>query len=257
MSNVNFWTLSHFLGFFKRLLTAHWGALVALLMGVCLPLYIFESLAVTVWRNKSSFPWDEPLLEAIHATAQPQLDWFAATLTKLGVFWGVFPAATVIAIGLLSLRRWRSLAYLITVLSGSVVINRSAKMLLHRTRPSLWASIAPESDYAFPSGHAMSSMTFVAALLVLTWGSRWFWFVLAGGSLFVVSIGWTRLYLGVHFPSDVLAGWLVSIAWTVGASLLIRPRFTPANAAIEDKLTVSETASLAEPMGIAASKKDE
>jgi undecaprenyl-diphosphatase len=92
----------------------------------------------------------------------------------------------------------------------------------------------------------MSSMTFVVALLVLTWGTRWFGMVLSLGSLFVVSIAWTRLYLGVHFPSDILAGWMVSIAWAVGLSLLIRPHLTPSPAVPETTLTPREEESIAQ-----------
>jgi membrane-associated phospholipid phosphatase len=120
-------------------------------------------------------------------------------------------------------RRWRKLAYLITTLLGSIIINRTAKTLLHRVRPHLWESPAPEFDYGFPSGHAMSSMTLVVTLVILTWGSRWGMLVLVTGGIFVLAIGWTRLYLGVHYPSDILAGWVASIAWATGVSLLIKP----------------------------------
>jgi undecaprenyl-diphosphatase len=72
----------------------------------------------------------------------------------------------------------------------------------------------------------MMSMTLVATLVILTWGSVWCWVVLIVGSLFVLAIAWTRLYLGVHFPSDILAGWMVSIAWAIGVSLIIRPHLT-------------------------------
>ncbi len=49
------------------------------------------------------------------------------------------------------------------------------------------------------------------------------------GGLFVVAIGWTRIYLGVHYPSDILAGWLVSIGWAVGVSLIVRPHLRRAS----------------------------
>lgn len=55
------------------------------------------------------------------------------------------------------------------------------------------------------------------------YGDRWRWFVVFIGSLFVLAIGWTRLYLGVHYPSDIVAGWMASVAWAVGVSLLIKP----------------------------------
>ena len=215
-----------FIKFFQHLLIARRGSLLLLLIGVFFPLQIFGDLAEDVWKNQGGFPWDVPILLAIHSTAQPQLDAFALVLTKLGVFWGVFPFAAITALILLVRRRKLSLAYFVTTLVGSIIINRTVKVLLHRVRPNLWESPAPEFDYGFPSGHAMSSMTLVAALVVLTWNTQWRWLVLIVGGLFVLAIGWTRLYLGVHYPSDILAGWMVSIAWAIGVSLLIKPNST-------------------------------
>jgi undecaprenyl-diphosphatase len=93
--------LKSFFTFFQKLLLARWGSLLVLLLGVGLPLLVFEQLAVVVWQDEGGFPWDEPVLRAIHETATPQLDTFAAIFTKLGVFWGVFPVATVISLVLL------------------------------------------------------------------------------------------------------------------------------------------------------------
>jgi len=223
MFNSEVWRLlQSFFSFLNRLLTKHWRSLLLLLIGVFLPLQVFGELAEEVWENEGGFPWDVPLLLAIRTTARPQLDVFAVTLTKFGVFWGVFPVAAVVVLILFRQRRWRSLAYLTTTLLGSIVINRTAKVLLHRVRPHLWESPAPEFDYGFPSGHAMSSMTLVAALVILTWHTRWRLPVLVVGGLFVLTIGWTRLYLGVHYPSDILAGWMASVAWAVGVSVLLR-----------------------------------
>jgi undecaprenyl-diphosphatase len=223
MFNARLWqVLQSFFRFVQQLLMTHWRSLLLLLLGVFLPLQVFGELAEDVWENEGGFPWDVPLLLAIHSTANPQLDVVVTMLTKLGVFWGVFPIATVTALLLFNRRRWRSLTYLIVTLLGSIIINRTAKVLLHRVRPHLWESPAPEFDYGFPSGHAMSSMTLVAVLVILTWGSRWRWLVLIVGTIFVLVIGWTRLYLGVHYPSDILAGWMVSVGWAVGVSLIIR-----------------------------------
>lgn len=227
MLNSDPWKhLKSFLEFLKKLLIVHWRSLLVLLLGVGLPLLGFGVLAEEVWEKEGGFPWDVPILLAIHKTASPQLNVFATTVTGFGVFWGVFPVASAIALLLLYRQHWRSLAYLLTTLLGSIVINRTAKQLLHRVRPHLWESPSPESDYGFPSGHAMSSMTLVAALVILTWDSRWRLPILISGSVFVLAIAWTRLYLGVHYPSDILAGWMVSIGWALGVSLLIRPKLT-------------------------------
>jgi membrane-associated phospholipid phosphatase len=210
---------------FLRHLPRHpWLRLLSLLFGVLLPFFVFGSLVEEVWENDGGFSWDVPILLAVHRMEQPQLDILAIYLTKLGVFWGVFPLALAIAVLLFAKRYWYKLTYWLTVLSGSIIINRTVKQSLHRVRPHLWESPAPEFDSGFPSGHAMSSMTMVAALILFTWETRWRWPVVILGSVFVVLIGWTRLYLGVHYPSDILAGWTVSVAWAVGVNLLIRPQ---------------------------------
>jgi undecaprenyl-diphosphatase len=241
MLNTDFWKRSQsFLEFLKLLLIAHWRTLLLLLLGVGLPLLVFEQLAAVIWRNEGGFGWDKSILLAIHSTVKPQLDHVAITLTKLGGFKGVFSVATGISLVLLYGRRWRSLAYLLTTLVGSRLINSTAKELLHRVRPNLWDSLSPELDYAFPSGHAMASMTFIAALVILTWGSRWYWLILVVGSFFVVAIAWTRLYLGVHFPSDILAGWMVAIAWAIGVSVVLKPHLFKPSSLSEEKLTEEE-----------------
>jgi len=229
------------LSFLKTLLIYHWASLLLMFMGVYLPLQVVEILTVKICQNDGGFLWDIPILLAIHSTANPQLDIFAVLLTKWGSFWTVLPVLSAIAIVLLRRRRWRTLAYLLTTACGNLLINRTAKEFMHRVRPQLWLSKAPEFDYAFPSGHAMTSMTLVAILVILTWYHPWRWLVITIGSLYLLSIAWTRLYLGVHFPSDILAGWMVALAWAIGVSLIIKPnlhRVTPLSSRIQAETTL-------------------
>ncbi|MBF1999446.1 MAG: phosphatase PAP2 family protein [Synechococcales cyanobacterium M58_A2018_015] len=206
-----------------RFAWAHRSSLTLLLLGVLLPLYGFGELAEDIWEKEDGFSWDKPLLLFIHAHARPQLDALASALTRLGGFWGVTLMATLIALGLLMGRQWQRLTFFLIALIGNGLINRVTKGLLQRVRPQLWESPAPEFDYGFPSGHAMASMGIVAALVVLSWQSRWRWWVVAVGGLFVSTVAWTRLYLGVHYPSDIAAGWMASIAWVIGVWLVTRP----------------------------------
>lgn len=209
--------------FFQHLLAARWQTLLLLFLGVVLPLIVVEQFAIVI-QHQDTFAWDRAILLAVHRTANPILDRIALTITPLGVFYGVFPISAVISIGLLYQRRWRSLSYLLVTLLGSALINRSLKVWLHRDRPTFWETLTPHTDFSFPSGHAMSSMSLVAALVILTWGTRWGGWTSAIGGIFVFTIAWTRLYLGVHFPSDVLAGWMISLAWAIGVSLITRPQ---------------------------------
>ncbi|BAZ21587.1 phosphoesterase [Kalymmatonema gypsitolerans NIES-4073] len=242
MSNTNGSKLiPSFFNFSQKLLVSRWRSLLLLLVGIYLPLQIFGLLAVEVWKHEGGFPWDVSVLVAIHSTAQAQLDVIAVTLTKFGSFRLVFPVVSVLGLVLLIQKRWRSLTYLFTSVVGSGIINRTAKEFMHRVRPHLWDSQAPELDFSFPSGHSMTSMTLVATLVILTWGSVWCWVILIVGSLFVLAIAWTRLYLGVHFPSDILAGWMVSIAWAIGVSLIIRPHLTKASIVNETRAAEETT----------------
>ena len=226
MSDLKLARPTSFYQFLKQWLSQRWPWVLTLLLGVLIPLQIFLVLAFEIWRHQGGFQWDISTLERIHRSANPTLDAFVTTFTHFGTAWGVFPAPALISIALLFYRRWRSLTYFLVTVLGCGLINHTAKVFLHRDRPSLWAY--PETQgFSFPSGHAMSSMVLVAALVVLSWKTSWRWRTLSLGSVFVVAIGWTRLYLGVHYPSDILAGWMVALAWAVGMSLIVRPHFHP------------------------------
>lgn len=196
--------------------------LLLVLIGILLPLWGFGNLAEEIWEKEEGFPWDLPILQFIHASATPQLDALASTLTQTGGFWGVTLLTTLVAVLLLVRRQRRALIYFLVTLIGNGLINRGAKALLRRVRPNLWVSPTPEFDYGFPSGHAMASMGFVMALVILSWHHPWRWWVRGVGAAYVLMIAWTRLYLGVHYPSDIVAGWMASIAWATSVSLIIK-----------------------------------
>jgi membrane-associated phospholipid phosphatase len=86
-----------------------------------------------------------------------------------------------------------------------------------------WQRLIPlqAKEDSFPSGHAVGSMAVVAVVVVLTWSSRFRWAALLGGSVFTVAVGVSRVSLGYHFPSDVLAGWATAVAWTSACWLLV------------------------------------
>lgn len=207
----------------KSNINKYWWLFV--LIGVYFPLQIFSLLAIGIATNlEGGLPWDLPISLSVHAMARPYLDLFASYFTQLGIYWGVAPFVIFLALIFLWQRKWRSISYLVITALGAIWLNHITKLTFHRPRPQVWELFYPlPSDFAFPSGHALSSMVLVVILANLTWGTRWYKWVLFLGSLFVLGIGWTRVYLGVHYPSDVLAGWMLAIAWGIGVSLLLKP----------------------------------
>lgn len=209
-----------------------WASLSLLFVGVLVPLAGFGALAEDV--RKGGLPWDDPVLQWIHGFASPSRDRAMLIITELGYRWGTVPVTIGVALMFLALRRWRRARFFIVSVGGAAVINQVAKFAFHRLRPSLWKSLAPETSYSFPSGHAMGSMALAAALAVLAWPTRARWWVLAGGSLFVLLVGVSRMYLGVHYPSDVLAGWAASLGWVAGVSILTYGNLLPSRRQAEE-----------------------
>ena len=202
------------------------GRLALLFAGVLAPLWLFAGLADEV-HELEELVFDDALLLWFNGLAGPRLDALFVFLSRIGYAWGVVPADIVLSLALLACRRWREAAFAIVALAGSALLNLGAKQFFQRDRPSLWESISPESTFSFPSGHAMGSMTLAAVLVLLCWHTRWRWPVLAAATAFTALVGVSRLYLGVHYPSDVFAGWAAGLAWVVGSYLVLFRRRRP------------------------------
>jgi membrane-associated phospholipid phosphatase len=186
-----------------------------MVLGIFLPLLGLTGLAIATGQNPKGFSWERALLLSVHQTTRPELDYLAEKLTGLGTYWGVAPMMAIL-LGIFALKRyWYGFRYLLLTMGGGWAIGYTLKSLFHRARPGLWELFYPlPRDFAFPSGHALFTMLLSMALLGLSGDSRWSIVVLVVGIPFVITIAWTRLYLGVHFPSDILGGWFLAIAWS-------------------------------------------
>ena len=109
-----------------------------------------------------------------------------------------------------------------------VALNQTLKFLIQRPRPEGFA-LAAETGFSFPSGHSMAAMAFFGLLVWIVWhykrdrAMRW---MCAGAfSLIIVLIGLSRIYLGVHYASDVIGGFCVSLAWLALYTHLVAPLF--------------------------------
>ena len=195
-------------------------ALILFTAGVLLPLFCFGWLAETVW-NRNGLEWDLAALHFVHQFATPVRDWLMVAITESGDVRTIIVFAAIAALGLIVTQRKKDAHFLARCIVGAAVAAYLVKAAFHRTRPHLWESPAPMTDFGFPSGHAMDSFTFALGLAVVAWPTRWRWPVMLGGVIYVFAVGASRLYLGVHYPSDVMGGWALAVAWLCGL-LLIR-----------------------------------
>jgi undecaprenyl-diphosphatase len=191
-----------------------------------LPLWSFAALMGEV-QEKAVFWFDAPLLTLLHALTTPTLDHFFVMTSRLGYGYGVVPVDALILVLLVIQRRFRDGLFFGISVIGSAILNIVAKNHFARLRPDLWLAITPESTYSFPSGHAMGSATLGMAVVILCWRTRWHWPVLTVSIIFVSLVGISRVYLGVHFPSDIFAGWAAAIAWTFGIYILVDQKAPP------------------------------
>lgn len=174
----------------------------------------FVALADEV-REGEALAIDVRILEMINQISTAWLDRFFTVVTWLGDFLFVTAVSVGLCGVLLKKRAYRSVATVASVMLGAVFISQALKLLFARPRPELWEALVHVSTPSFPSGHAIASSALALTVVYFLWSKAWRLSVVVIGVLYVVLIGFSRLYLGVHYPSDVVAGWLVSTAWFV------------------------------------------
>lgn len=194
------------------------GTLLGLFLCVLIPLILFGFMAEDV-ADKDVFSFDYPIMAALHARPTPLFDALMLGASAAGSVYGLLPFNLVIFAYCVWRRKMHAATFWVLATAGGLLLNLLTKQFFQRTRPAFWESIAPETSFSFPSGHAMCSMATAAALAVLFRRSRWRTAVTLMAALFVLMVGLSRPYLGVHFPSDILAGWTAALAWVVGLAI--------------------------------------
>lgn len=168
---------------------------------------------------------DNAILHWVHSAASPLLDTLVPHITNVGGPLGTVILTTLITGLFLWKRQVRRGLLIFLAVAGATVLNVILKAFFERPRPDLWDRLVVEHSYSFPSGHAMASAALGLALIAALWTSRYRWLAVVAGLSYMLIISATRLYLGVHYPSDVVAGWLVSAAWAAVVAATLYTRF--------------------------------
>lgn len=170
---------------------------------------------------------DKEILVALESIRTPGLNTLMETLT----YFGSWEAIVIICLLYIAYDRgdFTGSAIVIVTAITTTLFRTAVKALMARPRPFvLWDnfhSVIKETGYSYPSGHSIASMSIYLVILLLLLkkmdkGNKRTALVVGFG-FFAVFVGLTRLYLGVHYPSDVLAGWLSGIAWALTVFALV------------------------------------
>lgn len=196
--------------------------LFAGLIGAMAAVFLFGWLAEDVFEG-ATINFDANVRNAVHESATPLLTDAMKVFTFLGSTVFLVGLFLAVAAALYYLKHKRALVLFFITMAGEVILLTALKLSFRRVRPEPFFEYALPSSYSFPSGHSLSSFCFY---VVLAWlitarmenrGLKILVWTLAAA--LVLMIGLSRVYLGVHYPSDVLAGYAAGLVWVVTVAL--------------------------------------
>lgn len=213
---------------------------IAALLGLSALVLAFIEIADEVGEGEA-LSFDRALLLALRTPGDPAdpigaraFELAVVDITALGGF-AVLTLLVLLACGYLAvLRQWGDALMLLVATIGGTLISEGLKAGFNRARPDLVAHVVETTSMSFPSGHAMlSAVTYLTlgALLARAQESKRLRGYIMGAAIFLtLLIGVSRVYLGVHWPTDVLAGWSLGAAWALvcwGAASWLTRRAAP------------------------------
>ena len=185
-------------------------------------LVLFVLLAILMVTGNLQW-FDDPIREWVYSIRNPAL----TEVLKVITYMGNWQTITLLCIVLLLFRKTR-LRYGVPVSAGAIfvtIFNRIIKLIFKRPRPEESLHLIEEGGYSFTSGHSITSMVVVGLLIYLVRkyvrNRKAANILTAALAVPWIFIGLSRIYMGVHFPSDVLAGWALGAAVLVGIIVIV------------------------------------
>jgi undecaprenyl-diphosphatase len=201
------------------------AGMLASLVAAALSLFLFAWIAEEMAEGATA-RFDLGVRAWVHQFASPGMTHAMTWISLLG--YNILVAELIVALAVFLYLGWKHAAgWLAASVAGALVLELALKQAFHRPRPQTFFGVAPLS-YSFPSGHALVSFCFYAVLAGLI-ADRTRWQVLrvvvsVVAGMLIAAIGLSRIYLGMHYPSDVLAGYLAAAIWVTTLLVLDRWR---------------------------------
>lgn len=189
---------------------------------------VFSSIFYLIAKLVSSsdiLSFDDTIIDFIQSYISEDLTIWVERVTFLGSVSFITSAILIIAVLLLWKKKYALAIFLVTANGVGAILNKLLKWFFKRERPDILPVII-EKGYSFPSGHSMGSLIFFGSCaylcihIVKSTGSKIIAYIIA--CLFIVLIGGSRIYLGVHYPTDVVGGYSIGIAYSAICILAFR-----------------------------------
>lgn len=177
-------------------------------------LLMFVAVTAAVLASSSLTDADNWLLGLIYSARSPLLFAVFSYVTILGNTMTVALVAGIAGLLLIFKKHYASAVGLAVATVGATLTDVGVKFLIERARPSGFSASLPAS-FSYPSGHAASSFALYGtlALILCALFPKWRRAIIILGALIIAGVGASRIYLGVHYPSDVLGGYLLAVLW--------------------------------------------
>lgn len=189
-------------------------ALILVVGGINLFVELTETL-----KTETLATYDTAITDYIISYRSPQLTSYFKFMTNVGDTYGYLIVLTVfLLVSLIVFKRWKYIVQATLILALATISNMMLKRFIDRARPGIEHLVSVET-LSYPSGHAMSAMAFYGFLIFLVTKfniNKFMKYLLIAVLITVIlSIGISRIYLGVHFPSDIAGGFIAGFIWVV------------------------------------------
>ena len=181
-----------------------------------LALILFVWLAREVTRG-DAMRLDTPIREAVHARSSPPLTAMMRGVSLIGSEVVLAPLGVILVWRLVAAKRRRAAVVFGVAALGAEALDQIMKLLFDRPRPEPFFGLASPITHSFPSGHAMVSCCFFGVLAMILAAREPLRArrisIFAAAAILVALMGFSRVYLGFHYPTDVLAGYAAAVVW--------------------------------------------